>query len=526
MVSYNEKYRKNEFKKIKFLIDNLYKEDNYSFQLMNKNYIPKIIYIIFLLTLIIRLYIAFQTPHFSDDEAYFTLRQIESIKETGTPLFQDELSYGGRTYFFLPVFHYILAFFSLFFSTVAIAKIIPNIFASSLIIIIYLIVFHLTKDKKVSTLTAFISSSIPIYISETINSVSVYSLSIPLTFLLLYFFLKIRAKKFLYLFLITISIFLVSSAYLLIFILSMLLFILFSWVEGFKPTKTEIEITIFSLFLSIWFYFIFYQDALLMHGYKIIWQNIPNEVITQYFSNINIISSIYEIGVIPLITGLFVIYHYVFNKKKKSIYFILSMGIIITILLLQKYIILNIGLVYMGILLSILLGEFLIIVISYIKQTKFSKFRNYFLLIFLLLFLFTSFFPAITYAKNKVMESDPAKKVSALKFLESISNEDDLVVGSIYDGHLITYSSNRKNLIDQNFLLIDATQRLRDLRTLYTSAIETKPIEIMKKYNANHILITKEALEYYNITKISYVDNECFPLTYAGKEVKIYSLKC
>jgi hypothetical protein len=493
---------------------------------MNKDKIPKIIYIIFLLILIIRLYIAFQTPHFSDDEAYFTLRQIENIKETGTPIYQDDLSYGGRTYLFLPVFHYILAFFSLFFSTVIIAKIIPNIFASSLVIIIYLIVFHLTKNKKISILTAFISSSIPIYISETINSVSIYSLTIPLTFLLLYFFLKIRAKKYLYFFLITLSIFLISSPYLMIFILSMILFLVFSWVEGFKPTKTELEITIFSLFLSIWFYFIFYRSALLMHGYKIIWQNIPNEVINQYFSNINIISSIYEIGVIPLIAGLFVIYFYVFKKKKKSIYFILSLGIIISILLIQKYIILNLGLIYTGIILSILLGEFLIIIVSYIKQTKFSKFNNYFLLIFLLFFLFTSFFPGITYAKNKVMESDPAKKVSALKFLEGISNEGDLVVGSIYDGHLITYSSNRKNFIDQNFLLIDATERLRDLRTIYTSAIETKPIEIMKKYNANYLLITKEVEEYYNITKISYADGECFPLIYAGKEVKIYSLKC
>ena len=39
--------------------------------------------LIFLIVLGLRLFIAFQEREFSDDKAYFTLRQIEYIKDTG-----------------------------------------------------------------------------------------------------------------------------------------------------------------------------------------------------------------------------------------------------------------------------------------------------------------------------------------------------------------------------------------------------------------------------------------------------------
>ena len=320
--------------------------------------------------------------------------------------------------------------------------------------------------------------------------------------------------------------FLVTSPYVILFILTMLLFFLFSWVEGFKPTRTELELTMFSLFLTVWFYFVMYREALLMHGYKIIWQNIPNEVINQYFTDIDILTILYQVGLIPIITGLIVIYYYLFKKKKKSIYFLLSLGIIIGVLLLQKHIILNVGLIYIGVLLILLLGEFMNNIITYIDQTKFSRLKNLFLLGFLILFIFTSFFHSINVAKEKVIQSDPAGKVFALQFLHNISKEGDMVIGSVFDGHLITYTSKRKNMIDTNFLQIDASERLRDLRTIYTSAIISGPIDVMRKYDADFILLTQEAKDYYKITKLAYVDDECFPVIYSGQDVQVYQRKC
>ena len=63
-----------------------------------------ILVIIFLLTFGARLFFVFQADSFTE-EAYFNLRQIEHIKERGLPLYHDDYSYGGRTFFFPPFFH-------------------------------------------------------------------------------------------------------------------------------------------------------------------------------------------------------------------------------------------------------------------------------------------------------------------------------------------------------------------------------------------------------------------------------------
>ena len=80
---------------------------------MKMRYYHWVLIALFFLTLSSRLFFAFQTPDF-DYDAYFNLRQVEQIKETGLPSYEDDLSYGGRTHYFPPFFHYLLGFFGLF----------------------------------------------------------------------------------------------------------------------------------------------------------------------------------------------------------------------------------------------------------------------------------------------------------------------------------------------------------------------------------------------------------------------------
>src|SRR3989338_8275102 len=94
---------------------------------------------LFLLVLFVRLIIAFQTPNFTGDDAYFSLRQIEHIRQTGTPLLTDDLSYGGRTFIVLPFGYYVFSLFSIFLPLAFVAKLLPNVLASSIIFIIYAI---------------------------------------------------------------------------------------------------------------------------------------------------------------------------------------------------------------------------------------------------------------------------------------------------------------------------------------------------------------------------------------------------
>ena len=107
----------------------------------------KVLIILFIISVAFRLYFAFQTNNFTYD-AYFDFRQIQSIASSGSPIFQDPLSFGGRFFLFSPIFHYILAFFQLIFKTQLILKIIPNIFASSLVFIVYAISKKLTNNTN------------------------------------------------------------------------------------------------------------------------------------------------------------------------------------------------------------------------------------------------------------------------------------------------------------------------------------------------------------------------------------------
>jgi len=92
--------------------------------------------VIFLIVLAIRLYIAFQTPLFNYD-AYFDLRQVEHIRNTGLPLYNDPLSYSGKSQLFAPLYQYTLAGFSLIMPIDIVGKIIPNIMAALIIFIVY-----------------------------------------------------------------------------------------------------------------------------------------------------------------------------------------------------------------------------------------------------------------------------------------------------------------------------------------------------------------------------------------------------
>ena len=62
-----------------------------------KNPHKKVLFI-FLFVLVIRLFFAFETPTFTGDTAYGSIRQVESIVETGFPLFYDPLDQNNSIF--------------------------------------------------------------------------------------------------------------------------------------------------------------------------------------------------------------------------------------------------------------------------------------------------------------------------------------------------------------------------------------------------------------------------------------------
>jgi len=493
--------------------------------MIKKEYIWLVL--IFGLVLGVRLYFAFQTPYFSED-AYFNIRQIEHIKNTGLPLFKDDLSYSGRNFLFQPFFHYILAFFNLFMPLNLVCKLLPNIFASCLIFIIYLIAKEITKSQGAALFSSFISGFIPIFFAETLNSVSVFSLVIPVMFFLIYSLIKInKDEKYISYFIVSIIIIALMHASAFLLIMAFLLYVLFIKIEHLKQRRSELELIIFSTILVIWLNFVIYKNAFLIHGQFVIWQNIPRGLLGQYFSQLSILNALFYIGIIPLVSGIYVIYKYTFKKKNRKIYLLMGFVLSGLFLLWFKLIPLKTGLIFFGVIFVLLFSKFYSDSILFIDKTKFSKYKIVFIAVLFLVFIFNSIIPTIGYTSKIIRETPSKHEIDALLWLKNNSNEKDVILASLDEGYLVNAVAERKNVIDKNFLLIkDAEQRLEDIRKIYITPYETEAIPLLNKYHIKYIFFSKRAMNDYNIVDLNYrTDEKCFELVY-DKEVKIYKSLC
>ncbi|MDO8740141.1 MAG: hypothetical protein Q7J54_01050 [Candidatus Woesearchaeota archaeon] len=482
---------------------------------------------IFIIILGIRLFFAFSTPHFSSSEAYFNLKEIEKIRQTWLPSFYDDLSFSGKTNVYLPTFHYIIAFFALVMPLTLAAKLIPNIAAASLVFVVFLLAKKFTKNNKVSLLTAFISGFIPIFFKQTINSISIYSFVIPLLFLAFYFFMQVTDnKKYLphYLFLMVLLTFLYPT--MLLFVFALVIYLIFMFIERMKLSRSELEISLFSLFFAFWFYFIFFKKALLMHGIMVVWQNIPMQILRDYFASVNILEAIYKIGIIPFICGIYVIYRYLFREKNRQIYLLTAFAISVSLLLWLRSIQLDIGLIFLSVTLLVLFSQFYRDFLDYIKKTKFAKYENYaFILIVLLLFL-SSVLPSVSYAYSEIKNTPSADEINALLWLKSNTPESSVILASVNEGTMINAIAKRKNVVDTNFLMIENSAEIfDDVKNIFTANSEITALELLNKYNVNYIFFSEEAKKEFKIESLNFIEERCFELVY-NNSVQVYRPLC
>ncbi len=498
---------------------------------------------LFTIVLALRLYFAFTSPYFSDDESYFHLRHIESIKENILPLFYDPLSFSGRLFIFSPLFHYIFALLTSFGSTWYLTKIIPNVFAASLLFVIYFLVEDITKNRPIALFSACVSAFTPIYFVETVNAVSPLALTLPVTFLFLLCFYRIQQRTYatLAVFLLCFLILLNPTSLLLLFGLVVYLFL--QRIYDIPSKKEEKEFIFFGLILAFWFYLLLYKRALIDHGINILWQNIPTQLIDKYYYKITIISSIYHIGIIPLLFGLIVIYYILFyiplparqgdknelreqEEQRKTIFPIVGIAFVTTFCLWFKLVEWTIGILYLSILLVILSGYGYMLFHNYILKTKIRGWSNIIFGIVFCLFILSSILPTLYYSKERIALTITTKEVLFLTFLPEMTRDNDIILALVDDGHYIEYFGGRKTVADSNFIqILDTKQRLHDIETVFTTQSKTLATRILNRYNATYIYVSPTAKRLYNIEFLPYEDNDCISLVYTG-EVRLYKSTC
>jgi hypothetical protein len=485
--------------------------------------------IIFMLVLALRLYIAFQTPLFNYD-AYFNLRQAEHIRDTGFPLYNDPLSYGGKTQLFAPLHYYTIAAFSLIMPVEIAAKIVPNIAAALIIFVIYSMSIKLTKSNKISLLTSFISGFVPIYFID-INRASVNYLAILLIFLIAYSMMRLNERKYVDYTLIFMFLLVLTTPMAFILVIGLLIYLLLLKLENFVIEMKELEVILFFTFLVFWVNLLIYKNAFLAHGLLVIWQNVPVSILSNFFGNLGFIQVLGAISIIPLVFGAYAFYSALHLERNKEVIILLSLGLSTFILLWFKLVDLISGLTFLGMTLVALTAYSLKHINEFIEKSKLHKYEKILQISLLAIFIIT-IIPSIwsiAFVSNIGPMNTPAiADIQTLQWAAENTPKTAVIAAGLEEGDMVAYYGKRKNIMDTNFLLTPGIdQRYDDLNEIYTTDFETKAIGILNKYHSKYILITKNTLDEYEIGQVAYItDKECFTLEYYREESYLYKTDC
>ena len=478
----------------------------------------------------LRIYIAFSAPGLSGDDAYFHLRQIEHIRQTGLPLYDDPLSYGGRMYFFTPVFHYLIAASTLIMPVMVAAKVMPNLFATLLMLIIYAIVRRVSKQDAVVVFTAVFSAFVPVWFGHTINTLSPATLAIPLLFFVVYAWLRIQEARWRYLYLIALIVFAFTHPLSLLFVLGLVIYMILVLVEQLRIERAELEIALFSVFFVLWSQFILYKKFILMHGPSVIWQNIPPSLLSSLFSNITVLTAFYQIGILPVLYGVFVVYRYLFRRKHRLTYFLIAFTLAAGTLVWFRLIPVLLGLMLLGMFLMVLFSRWIDFFWGYIHTTRFARAKPALIALLAVAFILTGVLPSIAEAFSVQHEALPLAGMRAYEWIRTQTPADATIVAAVDDGHRITELAKRKNVIDAHFLLQrDAKQRVHDVDRILSTTLGVEATELMERYGASVILLSPETKKQIRRATLTYAEHSrCFahPFSDGGYEVYIKHAFC
>jgi hypothetical protein len=476
---------------------------------------------LFALTLLVRLILAFHIPNLSYD-SYFHLRQVEHITAEGTPLFNDELSYGGHDMRFLPAFHYFMAFFNLLLPLGFVAKVIPNVLMSLLPIIIFFISKKLTNNEVGSLLSATIASLLPILFIT--NSFTVETLFFPLLFLAIYAFLRLHEKKFLLMYLITFLLLSFTSSATVLLLIGFGIYLLLSVVEGKRVKLAEVELILFSTFFFLWLQFIFFKEVFLEQGLGFIWQNVPPQIITEYFHNIALLEAVVSVSVLPFVVGVYIVYRSLFQLKEQKSFLLISFVVSTTVLSWFKLIAFRHALAFFGLILAVLFASFYQEWYLFWQRSKFSQLQKPLLIGLTGILIISMLIPAFATAVSQNTPSD--EEIEAFKWAQNEVPQDATVAALFEEGHLITYFSQRKNIIDDQFSFIeDVEKRFTDLNIIFTTQLQTQAFRALQSYQPVYLVYTESAQKKYGAGTVAYVSSECFTLIYKNV-TKVYRVEC
>ncbi len=240
-----------------------------------------------------------------------------------------------------------------------------------------------------------------------------------------------------------------------------------------------------------------------------VWQNIPPQLLYQFFSEFNLIEAVSLIGLLPFIFGLYAGYKHLMVERKRVVILYIGFALAVFSLLGMRLIPLSVGLIYLGITLVLLFGQCYKLMLVTISKSKFEPYGHWIRIPLIVVILITGLLPSATYALEKLGQAPSREEMAAFTWLRTMTPEDAVVLSSLEEGHYITALAERRNVMDNNFILIpNAAERLEDIDSIYTTHSQTEAIRLLDKYDANYVYIW-QAREEYGMVSLPTWDERC-----------------
>ncbi len=476
---------------------------------------------IVVIAFILRLTVAFSVDGITYP-SYFHVRQAESIAEQGYPEWYDSYSYGGREIRFLPLYHYFVALPAFFMDAESAAKIITNLLYATIPLFVFLIARVISADEESSLVASMVAAILPILFTP--NKVGPESLFFVLALVCIYMFIMCEKRNYLYYYGLFFLLLNFTSSLTVLLILGFVVYLILTAVEGKRVKREQIDLIIFSFFFYVWLQLILFKKHFLNQGISFVFQNAPSEALANYFPSISITSAILLIGIIPFLAGIYVVYKSLFELKIRRLILLISLVVSTTILAWLRFIPFELSLSFFGLILSILFAVFYKDLLAFLRKTKIANREIGFKIVVIGLLIISTVPLSISAA---VAQDIPKQEeLDAFVWLSQNSEAGAGVLALLEEGHIVSYKSQRLNVMDEEFLLADDVDtRFRDVQTLFNTPFQAPALELLEKYHIKYIVLTPRARNYYEIHDLPYRTADCFERIYKV-ETRIYKVNC
>lgn len=475
-----------------------------------------------LLAFALRLVVSFQVAEPSY-ESYFTLLQADTIHETWLPRFEDPYSYGGRTYAFTPLYHYVMAFPLLLLPDALAVKILPNLFMILLIPLIYLLGHAITKNRQAALIAAFFAGFAPAIFTSGINEATTLSLALPVVAATLLALLELQERPVRALLLLTFLTLL--SPLIWLFVFAILLYLAILAAERIRIQGAYLEVALFTFLIASWYTLIIYKDALALHGFGLLTQSLPESVRAATFGQFTPLAMVYAVGLVPLGLAGISLYHATFQQRSQKVLFVASFGLVALLVAAFQLIPLSLALVLLGLLFTVLAAPGYHAALLYLRRTRFAWAPRLVIAAGLLLFILTSLLPAIV-AGLYPGSSPTADELDAMAWLRT-QPEGSVILAAPKSGFLINREAERRYVADEEYLLIrypDAV--LADIDAVYTGVSAVSVVDLLERYGVTHIIIGPAENERYADFGAILENEECFPRLWRRSRLFILGVRC